>query len=540
MNLRNRLPFFLAYAQKKPSKPIFLEYVEFDGKSYIDTGYYPNGLTTSIYYSFAHNSPDVKGIFGSRQAYGVCTYCAFYVGAKLRVDWVNASATNFSIEKSVKYDLNINNGSISLNDEIVGTYTLKNEQALYPMYLGTVNDNGTPYANALLQKVYGFKIYENNLLIQDLRPALDPRGVVCFYDTVSGQYFYNQGTGTLKAGGRFVESILFDGACVVDTGITHQTCKIECDIRFEETGTRQLMGFGTGSGQYWGAGSTGIFDYMAGTNALDRTDVVIDFNAEQINYTIYADGKSRTSANGNALSSLTYRIGAGPTGKESNSYWCTCQVWGQKTYIGGELIQDLRPYVDSDGVACFKDVVTDTLFYNKGTGTLTYTEFEELEYLELDGTQYIDTGIVYQTCDVECRIKFHETGTRQLMGFSGASSVHYWGLSTSGVFEPLTSVSASGFTDVRIEYNKDNPDAKTITMIVGDKTATKTGKIDTDKSYLIGCLDGTDYWCTCEIKHNKIYIGGKLVQDLIPVKRSDGVKCMYDRVENKYYELKGA
>ena len=177
-----------------------------------------------------------------------------------------------------------------------------------------------------------------------------------------------------KAGGRFVKSILFDGASYIDTGIVHQTCTIECDIRFEETGTRQLMGFGTGSGQYWGASATGIFDYMSGTNALDRTLVVIDFNAEEFKYTIYADGKSRTSASGNALSSLTYRIGAGPTGVSSNSYWCTCEVWGNKFTANSVAIQDLRPYVDENGEACFKDVVTNTLFYNQGTGTLGYTE----------------------------------------------------------------------------------------------------------------------------------------------------------------------
>ena len=177
-----------------------------------------------------------------------------------------------------------------------------------------------------------------------------------------------------QAGGRFVKSILFDGASVIDTGIAHQTCDIECDIRFEETGTRQLMGFGTATGHFWGAGATGIFDYMTGTNALDRTLVTINVNATDINITVNADGKSRTGSKGNSLSSLKYGIGAAPTGVSSSSYWCTCEVWGNKFYIGGELIQDLRPYVDENGVACFKDVVTGNIFYNQGTGTLGYTE----------------------------------------------------------------------------------------------------------------------------------------------------------------------
>ena len=40
----------------------------------------------------------------------------------------------------------------------------------------------------------------------------------------------------------------------------------------------------------------------------------------------------------------------------------------------GKAIQDLRPYVDENGTACFKDIVTGNLFYNQGAGTLTYTE----------------------------------------------------------------------------------------------------------------------------------------------------------------------
>lgn len=36
----------------------------------------------------------------------------------------------------------------------------------------------------------GFKIYEGETLVKDYRPALDPNGVVCFYEEVSQQYEY--------------------------------------------------------------------------------------------------------------------------------------------------------------------------------------------------------------------------------------------------------------------------------------------------------------------------------------------------------------
>ena len=38
-------------------------------------------------------------------------------------------------------------------------------------------------------------IYKNNSLVLNLLSALDPNGRPCMYDTVSGQPFYNAGTG---------------------------------------------------------------------------------------------------------------------------------------------------------------------------------------------------------------------------------------------------------------------------------------------------------------------------------------------------------
>lgn len=356
----------------------FVDYIITDGSSYIDTEFCPSENTYIEYTFEVTQTPTASynGLFGSRQDTAYYLYNVFATSAlTFRIDYGRYNETGHLFDLNTKYTMRAGNGEIYINDKLVKSYTVTYKgTSPYSMYLGNFNNKGTPYATGTAQRIYPCPIYENGVLVRDFKPCIAPNGQVAMYDEVNKKYHYNVGTGELKAGGRFVKSILFDGASYINTGIKHQTCIVECDIRFEETGTRQLMGFGTGSGQYWGAGATGIFDYMAGTNALDRTDVVIDFNAEEFKYTIYADGESRTSASGNALSSLTYRIGAGPTGVSSNAYWCTCEVWGNKFTVNGEVIQDLRPYVDENGTACFKDLVTGNLFYNKGTGTLGYTE----------------------------------------------------------------------------------------------------------------------------------------------------------------------
>ena len=365
----------------------FVDYITFDGDSYIDTLFKPNPHTTRTVLDcmlLDNTSSGGQGVFGARptSTSSINSMNIWFntsdVPQKLRFDCTGDYQTLKTdvIDITQRLLIDCLDNSATVNGVTYSANVDKSNATYlnYSMYLGNFNNVGKPYTKGCKMNVYRFTIYDDSVLIQDLKPCV-VNGVACFYDMVTGKLFTNIGTGTLKPSGRFVKSILFDGASVVDTGLKHQTCIIECDIRFEENGTRQLMGFGTGSGQYWGAGATGIFDYMSGTNALDRTLVVIDFNAELYNYTIYADGKSRTSASGNTLSSLTYRIGAGPTGVSSNSYWCTCEVWGNKfTNADGVLIQDLRPYVDEDGIPCFYDTVTNVKFYNEGTGTLSYTE----------------------------------------------------------------------------------------------------------------------------------------------------------------------
>ena len=46
----------------------------------------------------------------------------------------------------------------------------------------------------------------------------------------------------------------------------------------------------------------------------------------------------------------------------------SCKVYGYQQYRDGELIIDLAPVLDRDGVACMYDKVSQTFLYNKGTG----------------------------------------------------------------------------------------------------------------------------------------------------------------------------
>jgi hypothetical protein len=360
----------------------FVDYISFDGDSWIDVGYAPTNNTKvvgkfSITKFKGGGANYIFGVFGDSANYGL------NIGSdrsKLNIPWASSSAVPMDNSNNLgqvyAFDISKNGAYIDGEQKITASQLTATFTATKTFFIGWSNGTST---EKLIGNIYPVQMYENDVLVKDLRPCVIG-GVVGLYDMVTGKFHTNIGTGTLKASGRFVTSILFDGNSFIDTGIAHQTCDVECTIRIEETGTRQLMGFGSGSGQYWGkAANQTTFEYFGGTNAMDKTDVVLEYMCDDPTapYLItHADGKTRTGTPGTRLSEIPYMIGCLKNSLTSATmyYPCTMEVWGNKITINGEVVQDLRPYVDADGVACFKDVVTSTLFYNQGTGTLGYTE----------------------------------------------------------------------------------------------------------------------------------------------------------------------
>ena len=373
----------------------FVDYIEFDGASYIDTLFKPNPHTTRTVLDcmlLDNTSSGGQGVFGSRPT-SVSSINSMNIWfntsdapKKLRLDCTgNYQTTNtdiVDITQRLLIDCLDNNATVngvtySANVDKSNTTYLD-----YSMYLGNFNNVGKPYTKGCKMNVYGFTIYDNGVLIQDLKPCL-VNSEACFYDMVTGNLFYNQGTGTLKASPRFVESIVSDGNSYIDTGIVlgiNHKVSVKTKVPSTSSTAIQLFGNYSDSAGYFtcnvansigaisrfdGATYTGNISRSDGnfhTYSLDKNGILIDsdailnwnktptdFQQSDSFYLFRARGSSSVTPNGTQISRL--------------------RVWGNDI-----LIQDLRPYVDENGTACFKDLVTDKLFYNQGTGTLSYTE----------------------------------------------------------------------------------------------------------------------------------------------------------------------
>lgn len=76
-----------------------------------------------------------------------------------------------------------------------GTFT-----EFYNIYLFTWNNAGIADNRRFQGKVYEFKIYDNDVLIQHLIPVLDSENTPCMYDKVTQKFYYNNGTGDFLYG----------------------------------------------------------------------------------------------------------------------------------------------------------------------------------------------------------------------------------------------------------------------------------------------------------------------------------------------------
>lgn len=76
-----------------------------------------------------------------------------------------------------------------------GTFT-----KFYNIYLFTWNNSDIADTRRFQGKVYEFKIYDNDVLIQHLVPVLDSENTPCMYDKVTQKFYYNNGTGDFLYG----------------------------------------------------------------------------------------------------------------------------------------------------------------------------------------------------------------------------------------------------------------------------------------------------------------------------------------------------
>lgn len=162
--------------------------------------------------------------------------------------------------------------------------------------------------------------------------------------------------------------------------------------------------------------------------------------------------------------------------------------------------------------------------------------YTQLEYIEADGTQYIDTGL--STGKFIHDIQFTTTD-RNLMGFSTTAGT-FWGTEDGDSSFELGISEIPANTTARNYITFNTLDSDNFTLSVGDSVI-NFAKSSVVTTYALCHVPNSDYFC-----HAKLYgfyafdSTGNLTQDLIPAKRnSDNAIGMYDLVTETFFTNSG-
>lgn len=231
-------------------------------------------------------------------------------------------------------------------------------------------------------------------------------------------------------------------------------------------------------------------------------------------------------------------------------------VYGAKIYEDGVLLRDFIPCIrKGDGVAGLYDIVNYIFYPNNGTGQFEYEydipeEYQEIEYLESNGTQYIDTGY-FANINTRVVAKLFTTEVANKNWFGGSvigsgatadgfafnsmseNSIEYLfgnsGWNTETVYDATNSLIALDFSNQYIYINSDTAARPQVTTFT-----------EQTLSLCLFARNGGSANISGRIYAFEIYEGSTLVRNFIPCyRKEDNVAGFYDMVNGVFYQNAG-
>ena len=181
-----------------------IEYLESSGTQYIDTGF----LVSSNNYDKIKFVVDCDIISKGSGASdwlvngSLISNAHFYIGQYQNKYYYGCGTTNHNTNTSVvngrhTFTLDTKNKKFIVSDVLGIDITIEAVTATANLYLCGFAPTGQ---RSFAQKLYGSKIYQDDVLVRDFIPCKNPLGVIGLYDKVTKTFYPNAGTGTFTAG----------------------------------------------------------------------------------------------------------------------------------------------------------------------------------------------------------------------------------------------------------------------------------------------------------------------------------------------------
>ena len=347
---------------------------------------------------------------------------------------------------------------------------------------------------------------------------------------------------SLPSGYKRLEYIQSTGTQYVDAGFKPTgSTKVVCDFQMLNQGSSQQGVFGSRPG------TSGRFTVFTGNGIAD---LQVDYNTEQ---TLASVGSSITGLNVNSRTTLEVSnslvingttvktVSAASFASAYNLFLFAnnnagkaqlpgiLKLYSCQIYDNGTLVRDFIPCKNTGGAVGLWDDVNSVFYGNAGTGTfeagpivVPLSEITELEYIQSNGTQYINTNIIPTTAhSIVFDFKF-DSYINDTWGFSSfVDGNTRWscGLFNNSFY--LTGVTASQSSNLL-----------TRTTFSGSCGFNLTYPLLLFAQNYLGSAYG---YCSGRLYSCQIYDNGTLVRDFIPAKLADGTVGLYDKLNGLLY-----
>jgi len=254
-----------------------------------------------------------------------------------------------------------------------------------PLYIFALNNNGRA-GEFLPAKLYNMAIYDHNsTLVRDYIPAQDGNGIVCLYDCVTKQYYYNQGTGSFysnQSDSIPVNYLTCDGNQYINTGfVPDENTRVVFNYEILQ---QDAIGYYTLFSSRNNECRQAFCIYSQNVNIAPHSMLSSYGEQSDITFQYNMIGRHIVDANKNQISFDNIVIGEHqyipfdatcelrlfrdnqPDGGDGHGF--VGRLYSCKIYDNDILIRDYLPMIDYRGIACLYDRVEQRYYYNNGTG----------------------------------------------------------------------------------------------------------------------------------------------------------------------------
>lgn len=501
------------------------------------------------------------------------------------------------------------------------------------LYLFCCNQSGSALAKQYWGKarVYWLQLFQDGVMVRDFKPCLK-YGEAALYDTVSETIFYPTGDpldydNSVAADPEklvFVDYIEADGFTHLDTGVSAET-PTRAAGEFSWTRVRTSAGEGQRLGEshraylacgYWNSNSDANRFYMVddiaqqnsqqpwigygnysqafGSAYVAGTKYAFDvsFAAGGQTFSLTPEGGSTSTFSTNWTGAATgmgnlYLFACNDAKNKKPIYRAPARCYGLTIWQGETKVREFKPCV-RDGQAALYDMVSQRIYYptpaipaDGNTGPITEESTRSpfdayLEYVESDGTQYIDTDVIGRAATtaefVETNLRPDNGGEECFLGAIGSaadSRFYMWyhgniytlGLGYDGSYwrpslsDPATPATqwGEGYADVyrlrcgdtthaRISFAAGSQKVTIVNDATGARTVvsaqTIADNVNTEQDLYVFAnnKNGTpNAFSRSRLYWLKIWQNGAPVRKFQPFRLKNGLVGLWDHVEEKAY-----